>query len=92
MPNTKSAKKSLRQDAVRRDNNRSTKRALRTQCKKVLEAVEAHDSDKAQAELQVASKRLDQAAAKNTIHRNAAARLKSRLSAKVKNLKQTAAK
>lgn len=92
MPNIKSAKKRLRQDMVRRDNNRSTKRALRTQCKKVLEAVEARDVDKAQAELQLAAKKLDTAASKNTIHRNAAARLKSRLSAKVKTIKQAAAK
>jgi small subunit ribosomal protein S20 len=90
MPNIKSAKKRLRQDIVRHEKNRSTKRALRTQCKKVLEAVEARDADKAQAELQIAAKKLDTAASKNTIHRNAAARLKSRLSAKVKSVKQAA--
>ena len=90
MPNIKSAKKRLRQDIVRRERNRSAKRALRTQCKKVLDAVEARDAGKAQAELEVAAQKLDKAASKNTIHRNAAARLKSRLSLKVKNLKRAA--
>ena len=90
MPNIKSAKKRLRQDIVRRERNRSAKRVLRTQYKKVLEAVEARDADKAQAELQTAAKKLDTAASKHTIHRNAAARTKSRLSAKVKKLKQAA--
>jgi len=87
MPNIKSAKKRLKQSVVRRDRNRSDKRAIRTECKKVLTAVAAGDVEKAEAELRTAAKKVDQAAAKKVIHRNAAARTKSRLSAKVKAIK-----
>jgi small subunit ribosomal protein S20 len=87
MPNIKSAKKRLKQSLVRRDRNRSAKRAIRTECKKVGEAVQAGGVEKAEAELRSAAKLLDQSAAKHVIHRNAAARLKSRLSAKLKKLK-----
>ncbi len=59
---------------------------MRTQLRRVREAVEAGDSEKAQTEFRVASKRLDQAAAKNLIHKNAAARSKSRLSQLVKSV------
>jgi small subunit ribosomal protein S20 len=88
MPNTKSAKKRLRQNAVHRARNRSIRRAVRTQCRKVREAVAQSDPERAEAEFRLAAKRLDRAGAKNTIHRNAAARIKSRLSAKIKALKQ----
>jgi small subunit ribosomal protein S20 len=86
MPNTKSAKKRLKQDVRRRDRNRSAKRALHTERKKVLAAVGAGDAAKAETELRLAAKMLDQAAAQKVIHRNAAARLKSRMAARVKTL------
>lgn len=88
MPNTKTAKKRLRQNIVHRLRNRSIKRALRSQCRKVREAVDAQDPDRAETEFRLAAKRLDRAGAKNIIHRNAAARMKSRLSARIKALKQ----
>ena len=84
MPNTKSAKKRLRTSLERRDQNRAVKSALRTQMRKVREAAQAGDVEKAQAELKVACQRLDQAAAKGVIHLNAASRRKSRLTARVK--------
>ncbi|MEN6458635.1 MAG: 30S ribosomal protein S20 [Thermoguttaceae bacterium] len=87
MPNIQSARKRLKQSLVRRDRNRSAKRAIHTECKKVLAAVNEGNVEKAEAELRVAAKCVDKAAAKKTIHRNAAARVKSRLSAKVKKLK-----
>jgi len=90
MPNIKSAKKRLRQNLANRERNRSGKRAIRTQCRKVLDAVQAGDLDQAQSEFRLAAKKLDQAGAKRVIHRNAAARTKSRLSARVKALKQRA--
>jgi small subunit ribosomal protein S20 len=86
MPNIKSAKKRLKQSLVRRDRNRSAKHALRTECKKVLEAVGAGDAAQAASEFRTAAKRLDKAAAKKVIHRNAAARTKSRLAAKVRKI------
>ena len=52
----------------------------------IHEAVDAGDHAKAQTEFRVAAKRLDQAASKNLIHRNAAARSKSRLNKLVKSI------
>jgi small subunit ribosomal protein S20 len=87
MPNLKSAKKRMKQSVVRRDRNRSTKRAINTEYKKVIEAVNAGNVEQAETELRVVAKKVDKAAAKKIIHVNAAARVKSRLSAKVKKLK-----
>jgi len=88
MPNTRSAKKRLRQNLERRAQNRSIKRSVRSQCRKVREAVTAGDLESAQTEFRLAAKKLDRAGARNVVHRNAAARTKSRLSAKIKALKQ----
>jgi len=87
MPHSTSAKKRLKQSIARNEKNRSTKRAIRTEYKKVLAAVSAGNTEQAEVELRTVAKKVDQAAAKNVIHRNAAARVKSRLSAKVKKLK-----
>ena len=87
MPNTASSKKRLRQNEKLRLRNRSVKSALRTQLGKVREAVEAGDIDTSEAQFRLAAKKLDQAAAGRVIHRNAAARLKSRLSKLIKAAK-----
>jgi small subunit ribosomal protein S20 len=87
MPNTPSAKKRMRQDAVRRARNRSTKAGLRTQLRKVREAIAAKDEEKCQAEFKSLTKKLDKAAAKKVIHANRAARTKSRVSHAIKALK-----
>ncbi len=91
MPNTRSAKKRLRQNIVRRARNRSARQALRTQCRKVREAVQQGDLGRAESELRLAAKKLDRAGVKNIIHRNAAARTKSRLSSAIRRAKQTTA-
>jgi len=88
MPTTKSAKKRLRQNIANRIRNRAIKQAVRTQCRKVREAVKAGDAETAENEFLLAVKKLDRAGARNIIHRNATARTKSRLSAKIKALKQ----
>jgi len=88
MPNTKTATKRLRQNIAHRARNRSIKRAVRTQCRKVHEAVVAGDAQLAETEFRLAAKSLDRAGARNIIHRNAVARIKSRLSAKIKAVKQ----
>ncbi len=90
MPQTKSAAKRLKQDTQRHERNLSAKRAIRTQVRKVREAVKAGDLAKAQAEFQVATVKLDQAGAKRLIHPNAASRTKSRLSAAIRTLKSGA--
>ncbi|MEX1042088.1 MAG: 30S ribosomal protein S20 [Pirellulaceae bacterium] len=90
MPNTKSASKRLRQNVVRRQHNRAVKSALRSQLRKVREAVTAGDHEKAELEARVAVKRLDKAGAKRVIHPKTADRLKSRLSARLKKAKTAA--
>ena len=87
MPNTATAKKRLRQNVARRDRNRAAKSALRTQIRKLREAITAGNLEGSQAEFRATAKALDQAAAKKIIHSNRAARLKSRMSAAIKKLK-----
>lgn len=84
MPNTATAKKRLRQSVKARGRNRAQRSALRRQIRKVREAVEGGRIEDAGNELRLATKKLDQAAAGNLIHRNTASRLKSRLSAAIK--------
>lgn len=79
MPNTTTAKKALRQNHKRRLQNRAQRSALRTYVKKCREAAASGDSAAAEAALRLATKKLDQAADKHLIHKNTAARTKSRL-------------
>lgn len=87
MPNSKSAKKRLRQDEVRNERNRAVKSAMKTQVKKVIAAVKEGNVELAETEYKVAAKRLDRAGSKNIIHKNAAARKKSRLQKLIKSAK-----
>jgi small subunit ribosomal protein S20 len=87
MPNSPSAKKRQRTNEERRIRNRAVRQAVKTQIKKVTSAVEAGKADEGAAELRLAAKKLDKAAAKGVIHKNAAARTKSRLSARLKAVK-----
>ncbi len=89
MPNTKSAKKRLRQNIKRRLRNRMIKSAVKTQMRKVRRAVAEGDVDRAEAEFRLACKKLDKAAAKRVIHPNKAARHKSRLSELIRKLKES---
>jgi len=79
MPNTVTAKKALRQNHKRRLQNRSQRSALRTAIRKLREIVAAGDAAAIDAALRQVFKKLDQAADKHLIHKNAAARTKSRL-------------
>lgn len=79
MPNTASAQKRLRQSEAQRLLNRSARSSLRSQIRRVQEAVKSGDADAAQNEFRRAQKSIDQAASRKLIHRNAAARTKSRL-------------
>lgn len=88
MPNTKSAKKRHKQNLVRRARNKSVKSAVKTQLKKVRAAVKAGDVTVGTEEAKLLAKKVDQAAAKGVIHRNAAARHKSRASAALKKAKE----
>jgi small subunit ribosomal protein S20 len=90
MPTTKSAKKRHRQSLERRAKNRAVKSSVKTQVRKVRQAVEAGDVAAAETELRLAAKKLDRAGAKRVIHPNAASRTKSRLSHLIKTAKDKA--
>ena len=87
MPNSPSAAKRLRQSKVRQAHNKAVKSAVKTQMKKVLEAAEAGDVEKAEAEYKAAAKKLDRAGASGIMHKNTAGRQKSRLQRAIKTAK-----
>jgi small subunit ribosomal protein S20 len=84
MPHTKSAEKRLRQTEKRKKRNRVWVKSVKKEVREVADAVKAGDAAKAGGELVSAQKRLDKAAAAGVIHKNKAARLKSRLVKKVR--------
>lgn len=77
--NLESSKKRIRQNERARVRNRARKSALKTETRKFLDAIRDGEFDKAKSQLQVLTKKIDQTAAKGTIHANAASRRKSRL-------------
>ena len=79
MAHSRTAKKAVRQNERRRIRNKAATSTMRTQIKKVHEAVAAGDKTAAAAELARAQKLVDKAAKSNRIHKNKAARLKSQL-------------
>ena len=79
MANTKSALKAHRVSERRHERNRAVKSALRTFVKKARVAVAGTLSEDAAEQTKEAAKRLDQAGSKGIIHKNQAARRKSRL-------------
>ena len=84
MANTAQAKKRVRQSEKARARNASQRSAMRTAVKKLLRTIEGGDKNAMQAVFIDASSALDRAARKGLIHKNKAARLKSRLSARIK--------
>ena len=78
MPNIKSAKKRVLVTATKTMQNKMFKTALKTSIKKYEEAVSAGDKALATATYKDAVKKIDKAVAKNIIHKNTAARRKSR--------------
>jgi len=86
MPNIKSAIKRVKTSEARNAKNTMEKSAMRTAIKKVEAAVTLKDAAAAKEALVVASSKLDKAARKGLIHKNAAARKKSRLMKKVNGL------
>jgi len=84
MPHSVSAKKRLRQNLRARERNRAIKSEIKSELKKVLAALTSGDVAAAREFFKVVARKADRAAAKRTIHPNRAARIKSRLSARVK--------
>lgn len=79
MANIKSAAKRVKVSEIRRMRNAAAKSRLRTAARKYKEAVEAGNKEEAQALLKNLLSLLDKAAGKNLIHKNAAARKKSKM-------------
>lgn len=82
-----SAKKRVRQALRRRARNRARKEQLKDQTKTFLSALAGNDLKKAEQELRNTVSRLDKVAAKHTIHKNTAARRRSRLTKRLNALK-----
>ena len=87
MANIKSAKKRAKQTVVRNARNAGQRSMLRTAVKTVLKALDANDAAGAQAAFASAQPILDRLSSRGLIHRNKAARHKSRLTARIKALK-----
>jgi len=86
MANSAQARKRARQATQRRAHNMSQRSELRTAIKKVRKAVVSGDKAAAQAVFNESQGVIDSIADKNIIHKNTAARYKSRLSAAIKAL------
>ena len=83
MPNHKSAEKRVRQSEKRNAVNRSNRSKLRTQIKKIRAAIAGNDQAQSQELLNPTISVIDKAVNKGIIHRNTAARYKSRLTKRV---------
>lgn len=79
MANHKSAEKRVRQTAKRNEINRANRSKLRTQIKKLRTALGAHDKAGSTELLNPTVSLIDKAVNKGIIHKNTAARYKSRL-------------
>ncbi len=86
MANIASAKKRARQAAKRRLHNNSRRSMLRTYLRKVVESIASGDKTAATAAYQSAVPIIDRMANKGLIHKNKAARHKSRLNARIRAL------
>ena len=83
MPNHKSAEKRMRQNERRKSINRSNRTRLRTEIKKLRAALSGGDQNALQTVLSQTISSIDKSVQKGVLHRNAAARYKSRLTARV---------
>jgi small subunit ribosomal protein S20 len=88
VPNTESAKKRVRQNATRRSLNRWRKRRIKFSTRGFEEAVQSQDVAAAEEAFRKACGLLDRIACTSTMHRNTAARRKSRLARQLNALKQ----
>ena len=83
MANSNQARKRARQAITRRNHNMGMRSALRTAIKQVLAAIQGGDKEAAQAAYKLAVPQIDSMANKGLIHKNKAARHKSRLNARI---------
>jgi small subunit ribosomal protein S20 len=86
LANIKSAKKRARQSEKARQRNASARSMVRSAIKRVVKAIEAKDKSSAEAAFAAAQPVMDRYAARGLIHKNKAARHKSRLTAHIRAL------
>lgn len=84
MPNIKSAKKRVRSNAKKENVNTLVSSSMRTAIKNVEKSAKAGNKEETAKNLNIAVQRIDKAAKSGLVHKNKAARLKSRLT-KLKN-------
>lgn len=87
MANTAQARKRARQSVQRNKHNSSLRSMLRTAIKRVRQSIATGDKAAAGETLRKATSVIDSVADKNIIHKNKAARHKSRLTARIKAIK-----
>ncbi|MEM7359310.1 MAG: 30S ribosomal protein S20 [Pseudomonadota bacterium] len=86
MANSPQARKRAKQNSVRRLANHSQRSAVRTAIKKLDAAIAAGDKEAAKAAFEKSMSMIDRATVKGLHHKNRAARLKSRLNKRVKEM------
>jgi len=86
MANHKSAEKRIRQTERRNEVNRRNRSSLRTQVKALRAAIAEGDQEQAKAALNATVSLIDKSIQKGILHRNAAARYKSRLTVRVNQM------
>ena len=86
MANSVQARKRARQAEKRRSQNASLRSLVRTNIKRVVAAIQTGDAEQARAAYTQAVPVIDRMADKGIIHKNKAARHKSRLNAQIKSL------
>jgi len=89
LANTKQAKKRVRQSEKHRAQNASMRSMLRTYIKKVVAAIATGNEKTAVDSMKEATPVIDRMATKGIIHKNNAARQKSRLTQRIKKLAAT---
>ena len=90
MANSKQAIKRSKQNDKHRQRNQSRRASMRTSIKSFLKAIQDGDHDAAKGAYRQATASIDGTVAKGLQHKNRAARLKSRLNARLKQLASTA--
>jgi small subunit ribosomal protein S20 len=91
VPNTPARKKQIRQDEHRRARNRWRKRVIKECTKEFLDAIQDRNVEGAETAFRAVQKELDKVSTTSTIHKNLAARRKSRMSRRLRDLKTAVA-
>jgi len=91
MPHSISAKKRIRQNLARREQNRTVRSRIRTARRAFLKAVEASDLPAARERLHACARLVHRAGNRGPVHRNTAARIIGRMQARLAALEKTAA-